>query len=95
MDNYQLPLKGRVTLLIREAEKFGLTITRHRPGDSKTRWRFFDREVSSYNEAGSLYTAIGVNQAYTWFEGFKAGKFFDENKKAKELLLKHAEETRG
>jgi len=62
--------KERLQDLHRWAKHLGLTVYTWSPGDGTTRYKFnFDADTCYYG-CRSLYTALGLKEAFTWLNGY-------------------------
>jgi hypothetical protein len=55
------------------AERYGLHVSRNRPGDGKTRYSFYKVDAQG-RETKHLYTAVGIRDAMTYVNAFRDGK---------------------
>jgi hypothetical protein len=55
------------------AERYGIHVSRNRPGDGKTRYSFYKVDAQG-RETKHLYTAVGIKEATTYINAFRDGK---------------------
>lgn len=67
-------MRKAVLDLQQEAEKLGLTLHTHSPGDGITRYRFCSEPADSFFAGNGAYTALGLKEACTFLEGVRIGK---------------------
>ena len=76
------------------AERYGISVTRNRPGDGKTRYSFYKVDAEG-REIKHLYTAVGIKDAMTYVNAFRDGKENPQQIQSGETVYHKKEKVKG